>query len=126
MPKYTHDVVVHKANVPLARGESLRAYTAALSEAGRQHAMQKLNLIAKSGDVFMVEAYSDSAIFEVYKYGEEGQAGKFNFYATKYSRDKNGNFSFGDLLEVQRVTSFKPKTEFEVTKSGEGFWTGLL
>jgi hypothetical protein len=142
--KLTHDVVVHKANIALATGESIGRYTQALNEAGRKHVLQKLNMTQKGGYVYMVEAFSESAIFEVYKNAtSDAEVSSYTFFAAPYKR-KEGNFTFGELVEVERVTSFKRKAsmDFGVAKarsenpekelfvgwrrSTKAFWSGVL
>ncbi len=113
----THDVVVHKADVPLQTGESIRAFTRALSDAGRDHVRKKLNLPDKDVDIFMVEAFAKSAVFDVFKFGPNvSQKERQRFYATSFTRKATGAFEFGPTTEVQRVTSFKPKAA-TVTKA---------
>lgn len=112
-----HNVVVHKADVPLRAGESLGAYTRALSGAGRDHVTKKLNLVTNKAGVYMVEAFAKTAVYEVYKYGNDiKQADRIRFYAATFKRDDKGVFAFGDLTEVQRTVSFKPKPGLTVTK----------
>lgn len=119
------EVVVHKASIPLAAGESIHDFTRSLSDAGRKHVKTKLN-IGKSGNAWMAEAFATSAIFSVYKSGEGDK-----YYAAAYKRDKTGNFEFGALMEVRRKTVFTPKTDtMALTKSkdveavikAEGTW----
>ncbi len=105
-------VAVHKANIPLLKGESVHQFTNELSKAGREHVMKKLNMTEKSGNgAWMAEAFSGSVIFSTYKSDEPS-----TYYACAYKRDEKGAFDFGSLVEVQRMTVFKPK-EATVTKS---------
>lgn len=103
----TMEVAVTKANIPLLKGETIRQFTNALSEAGQPFLKRKLNL-QKSDFVFMVETMSNISVFEVFK--EHSTDGKrIRFFATKFTRDvKNGLFEFGETVEVRRVTSFEP------------------
>jgi len=124
MASYQHDVIVHKANVPMMKGESLRDFTTALSDAGRATLVQKLNVDVKKASVFMLEAYSDSAVFEVYKYDEVTKPNeRMRFYAMTYKRDEKGAFTFDNQTEVDRVVRFEAKTQ--VTKSKSVF-AGVL
>jgi hypothetical protein len=115
-----HECVVHKANVPLASGESLNAYTQKLSSDGRAYVMKQLNLtsLAKPAhaSAYLVEAYSDKCIFDVYKYGGEGSS-EYKYYAFSYTRKSDGKFEFKDLAEVERVISFQAKPPMSVTKA---------
>ncbi len=105
-----HNVVVHKANIALKAGESIREFTRALSDGGRQHIRKKLNLPDKGVDVFMMEAFSKSAVFEVFKFGPDVKQGqRMRFFATTYTRKDAGDFEFGPTTEVKRVTRFEPK-----------------
>ncbi len=120
-----YECIVHKANVPLAKGESLGSYTNALSQDSRAYIMKQLNLNSLSKTApgvngagvgcYMIEAYGDKAVFNVYKYGGN-EASTDKFYAIKYTRKSDGKFDFSDLSEVQRVVSFQPKSTLEVTK----------
>jgi len=136
----THEVVVHKANVSLMKGESLRDYISKVSNAGRQHLMKKLNLGNKVA-VYMVEAFSDAAVFNVYRYDDNAQSDKINsYYAVPYKRKDDGTFEMGEATEVISVTRFEPK-KVPISKSSEktfgnevstwketekSFWKGAL
>lgn len=115
-----YECVVHKANVPLAAGESIGKYTNELSAAGRQYVMKQLNLnsLAKpnSAGAYMLEAYSDKCIFDVYKYSGDGPS-EYKYYALKYTRKSDGKFEFKDLAEVERVISFQAKPGLSITKA---------
>jgi len=143
MQTVTHDVMVHKASIPLMKGESLRDFTSKVADAGRQQLVSKLNLGTKV-DVYMVEAFADAAVFNVYKYGDNVKPGKrSSYYAVTYKRKDDGTFEMGDSTEVIRVTRFEPK-KVPITKSAEpvkkrfgndtsawesiekGFWSGVL
>lgn len=107
------DVIVHKANIPLRNGESIGQFTRELSDAGRKHVLQKLNIAGKEGGAFMVEAFADKVIFATFKDFKEPT----KHHAFKFTRDRAGNFEFGSLTEVKRVTTFKPKDTFPIKKS---------
>ena len=106
------DVLVYKQNIPMYTGESLEDYTRKLNTAARTHVTNKLNITKGSGGAWTVEIYNDRAVVSVY----DGE-GSDRYYLVKYSRDKNGTFNFGDMIEVERVTSFKPKTDMQITKT---------
>ncbi len=119
-----HECIVHKANVPLASGESLGKYSQALSSAGSQYIKKQLNLnsLAKPAyaGAYMIEAYSDKCIFDVYKYGGAPDApSEYKYYALKYTRKSNGDFEFKDLAEVERVISFQAKPSLSITKAAD-------
>jgi hypothetical protein len=107
-----HECIVHKANVPLAAGESLQKYSQQLSTDGGLYIKQKLGLnsLAKPSyaSAYMIEAYSDKCIFDVYK-GGDGQPSEYKYYALEYSRKNDGKFEFKNLTEVERVTTYQAK-----------------
>jgi len=107
----TMEVIVHKQNVPMMKGESINMFTNKLSQAGRAHVLRKLNITEKDGGAWLVEAFQDRAVFSTYK-GQEPT----KHFAFKYTRNKSGDFEFGGVIEVERVTSFKPKSDMSVTK----------
>jgi hypothetical protein len=107
----TMDVIVHKATIALRTGESLGVFTRELSRSSREHIMKKLNIAKGSGGAWDVEVFGDKVVMAAYK---DGDATKY--YAFKYTRDKVGNFEFGDTVEVERITSFKPKSGMSITK----------
>jgi len=108
----TMDVIVHKAAVTLGTGESLGMFTQRLSGAAREHVMKKLNVAKGSGGAWMVEAFGDKVVMSAYKSEDVSK-----YYAFAYTRDKLGKFEFGDTVEVERVTSFKPKPGMTVAKA---------
>lgn len=116
-----HECIVHKANVPLAAGESLSKYSNALSSAGNTYLKKQLNLnsLAKPAyaGVYMIEAYSDKCVFDVYKYAGTDAPGDYKYYAVNYTRKANGDFEFKDLTEVERVVSFQAKPSLSITKA---------
>jgi hypothetical protein len=129
-------VIVHKASVNLVGGESIHDFTHKLSSKGKEYVFKKLNITKKTGWGYMVEAYGDKVVFEVTKRNPE-MSGVYKYYGVPYVR-KDGNFEFGELTEVEKVTSFKPvKDSMSVTKSGstveikledveKDFWNGAI
>ena len=112
--KKTTNVVVHKANIPLIKGESINSFTDALNTAGRVHIKESLN-ISKGGGGWMVESDATKAVFNVY--GNDID----KYYAVKYTRDKKtGAFSFQQPMEVKRVTKFVPVPTTAVPKTVSG------
>jgi hypothetical protein len=111
-----HEVVVHKARIPLAKGESLQMYTQRLNEAVRKYAITKLNI--QKGGAYMIEAFDDSLIMDVYKrpLTDDGTS-EYKYYSVEYSRTEKGDFTFSSFQEVERVTSFKPKAPLAITKT---------
>jgi hypothetical protein len=83
--------------------------------------MKQLNLnsLAKpaSAGAYLIEAYSDKCIFDVYKYGGDGGSSEYKYYAFTYTRKADGKFEFKDLAEVERVISFQAKSGLSVTKA---------
>jgi len=105
-------VAVHKAAISLKIGESISDFTRELSGAGKDHVFKKLNLDKKNSWAYMVEAFGGHVVFDVDKRGDDKGP---KYYAFTYKRNKD-NFEFGSLVEVQRVTTFKPKVQ-AVSKS---------
>lgn len=98
------NVIVTKA-FALMRGETLSMATKALSDGARTHIQQKLGL-PESVHMFMMEVMSKVAVFEIFE-----KDGSMRFVAVKFDRDGK-TFKFGDVMEVERVTSFVPKAQF--------------
>jgi hypothetical protein len=112
MESKTMDVLVHKQALSLKNGESVRRFTQRLSEACIEHIMMKLNIAKEQGSAWMVEAFGDKVVVSAYKKDYIGE----KYYAFSYSQNKEGKFEFGDSYEVERVVSFKPKSNV-VSKS---------
>jgi hypothetical protein len=110
-----HEVVVHKAQIPLARGESINQYTQRLSEAARKYAITKLNIV--KGGAYMCEAFNDSLVMDVYKRLADDGPTEYKYYSVMYTRKADGDFMFSSFTEVERVTSFRPKAPLAITKS---------
>lgn len=121
-------VIVHKASVSLNSGETIHEYIRKVSQKGREHCKKKLNLEEKKSYVYMEEAYGDSAVFSVEKYTDASTGGA-KYYDVSYKRDGE-DFEFGELTEVEKVTSFKPvKEKISVAKiklDKEDFWSGAI
>lgn len=109
------DVLVHKANIPMVKGESLNQFTNLLSTEGRKHVLAKLNIAPKSGGAWLTETFQDRVVFSTYKDNEPTR-----YHSFTYTRDKDGSFTFGPIVEVVRVTSFEPKPGITVTKGCPG------
>jgi hypothetical protein len=112
--KITMDVAVHKAALPLATGESLKQYTAALSDAARKHLKQSMKLTEKDS-CYAAEVYGDKAVFDIWKSPDA----KYVYMAVKYTRDKDGIFSFSDAVEVKPITVFQAADTFSIAKNAE-------
>lgn len=111
MQKTTHEVVVRK-DIKLGQGESLRQFTAALSDSGRTFMKQKLNLDPKKSDVFTVEVFKGSVVFEVYRFGPDVEPKKrMTFFAMTHKRNDQGGFTFDNMIEVERITAFQAKPQ---------------
>ncbi len=104
MEMTTMEVAVHKANIPLLKGETLRQFTSALRDAGGAHLKRKLNLTEKDSS-YMIETMSNVAVFDVFR--PSIATGRVKFYAVKFTRSKAGVFEFGETIEVRRITSFE-------------------
>lgn len=134
-----HNVVVHKASITLADGESIGQFTSKLRDAGRNYIASKLNL-PKDSSVYPVEIFSKSIVFDVYQYGPNVKEGdRARFYAAAYARKDSGDFEFSTLTEVERVTSYQAKQTATVMKASDkapgwvevavakaAFWSGVI
>lgn len=105
------EIIVHKG-IDLRTGETLSAFTRELSAGAREHAMKKLNLAlgsptkAPEGGAYVMEIFSKNVVMSVWKNGE----GMDRYYAFTFERDpKTLTFKYGDLMEVERVTSYRAK-----------------
>lgn len=101
----THSVIVHKANVPMLKNESLGAFCHALKSAAKAHLMQKYNVDDKKGSAYAVEVFADKAVFMVIPDYEKPSTNDFHV-AFKFARATDGTFTFGETMKVQPVTSF--------------------
>lgn len=118
MEAQTHEVVVRK-DISLANGESLADFTRKAREDGTKFVRQKLNLQPKESGVYPIEIFSKSMVFDVYKYNATSGEDRVRYYACAYSRKNDGSFEFGSLTEVERVTSYRAKTNTPVMKSAD-------
>jgi len=118
------DVIVRK-DFPLFKGETVSQGCKKLTDAGREHILKALNLTPEKAGVYMVEAFSTAAVFSVYKRDESPS----RYYACAFKRDAEGGYEFSATQEVERVTSFQPKSGTPTLKSlpgWPGIWSGLV
>lgn len=107
--KLQHNVVVRK-DIKLATGETLRDFTQKLSDGVRKFMFQKLSLGSEKASVFTEDVFSTALVVEVFKFGQMGNADdRRRFFAMKFTRDDKGTFQFSNMIQVERVTSFRPK-----------------
>jgi len=118
----THETVVHKANIPLVTGESVQDFTQAMSDAARKWVMDQLKMDPKQDYAYVVDVYSSVVVLSVNIYSKsEDKRGKYMYSAATYERDaETGVFTFSNLSEVQRVTTYKPKTVVKTYKGKGG------
>jgi hypothetical protein len=114
----TMKVIVHKANIPMIKGESLTDFTGNLSKAAKEHTLAKLNISNKNGGGWLMEAYSDKVIMAAYN-GDDPT----KYYATSYKRNVDGSFAFGDLVEMERTSVWKPKGQSILKSKQDGVET---
>lgn len=118
------NVVVHKANISLAAGESLHNFTRKLGDAARVHTAKKFLLNREKGDyTWPVELFSDTVIMSV-----EKDRLPVKLYAMKYMRDgKSMEFKFGDPVAVERKTTFSPVNGVTPTiNTTKAVWTAAF
>lgn len=114
----THEVTVHKANLPLAKDESVTDFTQALGDAARAHVMTAYRMDPKVDYAYTLEVYTGTIILSCCIYSKsEDRRGKYIYTSVTYERDTDsGAFTFGTPTEVQRVTTYKPKPLIKTVK----------
>lgn len=118
--RVTHDVLVHKAAIPLMKGESLGAFITEVKQAATAHIRQKFNLDEKKGNIFPLEVFSNKAVFKVIPDFDKPPSNDFHV-AMKFTRANEGKFTFSDTMKVTPVMSFVPSTnKLGVTKDASG------
>lgn len=111
----TMEVVVHKANLPLVKNESLGSFTRKLRDDGRAFLMRKFNLVPEKADVFMLEVFVDKVVFDIFEFKATDPRKRQRFVGLGFTRKNDGGFEFNNSIELERVTMFRPK-ETLVTK----------
>lgn len=114
-----YKVLVHKASVPLMKGESLGDFTRSLTDASTLYIKQKYNLPSNDGCecyVWANEVYADKAVFSVSNYKAETQKDRYFHVAVKFSRQNDGDFEFTDTLKVRPVTTYVADSSVEKAK----------
>lgn len=129
-----YEVIVHKANLPIMKNESLNNYISALYDAGKAWAKQKYNIpdreynldgdvINSGGGCYVVEAFSDKAVFMIIPDYSKPSANDF-MVAAKYVRNSNGEFEFSDAMKVVKVVTYETDPGVPITKAlGMDNWT---
>jgi len=108
-------VKVRKAGIELKAGETLNDFTRELGVESRNHVLDKLNLPSESSGGYLDEVFSNYAVIIVWSDGVDYES---NYYAVSYERKDDGEFEFGDIIEVERKTVFVQSNPLEgVTKS---------
>lgn len=107
----TYKVTVHKANVPLQKGESLGQFTNELRKQAKPFLVQKFNMDDKKGAVYPLEVYATKAVFQVIPDWDD--VSKDATVAFEYTRKDDGTFTFGEIQKVKAVMSY------EITKRAE-------
>jgi len=108
----TMPVAVHKAQIGLMKGESVGQFTRALGDAAKVALKKKLNLL-EGADVWPIEVFTDKVVLDLY---EPKKAARY--FGMKYTRKDNGDFEFGETVELRRMVTFEPKNNtMSVTKT---------
>jgi len=116
METTTMPVAVHKANISLQAGESVREYTKALGDAAQKALKQKLNLMQEA-DVWPIEVFTDKVVLDVFQPKATDSKQRMRYFGMKYTRKDTGDFEFGETVELKRVTRFEPKNMAAVSKA---------
>lgn len=117
-----HDVAVHKANLPMATGESVYDFTSALGEAARAYVYQQKRMDnTKSDYAYMCEVYPGTCILSYSIYGDKSAKPQYGYVSLAYTRDADTKaFKFSDMTEVERVTTYRAKSQMKITKGMDG------
>jgi hypothetical protein len=142
MTQRTYQAIVHKANVPLMKGESLGQFTHQLRKQAQPMLLQKFNTDEKKGGAWPLEVYSNKAVFMVAP--EWADISKDLTVAFSYERDEaTGDFKFGDVQKVKAIVSYEvskrvelpvamempnwtPDTEAPPVETAKSFWHGVV
>lgn len=125
--KKEKSVTVRKANIPLMAGETLSGFTNALDREGKNHIFTALGLDKKNSWTYIEDVYQKTVVFCV-----SSKNADYSHYSLSYERNKEGEFSFGDLVKVERVVSYKPMKNDIVIKSvswkktAQDIWQGVV
>lgn len=118
-------VMVEKSQLPLKDGETLRDFLKNMGMSVMEHLKNKVN-VGKDADVYPVDIYGDKVIVDLYVGSEanlvqEGES-RVKYFQMSYVRNVDGEFEFGEPMEMEKRTVFIPKGE-PIQKS---FWSGVL
>ena len=98
-------VTVHKRDLPLLDGETLREFERSIRDEGGEFLKKELNL-GKDDWLWPVDVFGASAVFEVTMSNDSG--GGMKLYRVDFTRAADGSFAFTNPVEVRRVISFEP------------------
>lgn len=111
-----HEAIVHKANIALAKDESLHDYTNALGEQVRAHVIAQKRMDTKSDYCYIVEVYPSLVVVSYSMTSNGATKSSYGYVAVTYERGEDKAFKFSDMVEVERVTTYRPKTLMKVLK----------
>lgn len=115
----TYQVAVHKAALPLAKGESVNEFTQALSEAGRTYVMGQMRMDPAKDYCYSVTVYPETVVMACSIYS--ATKSRYPYVSMSYTRDTETKvFTFSDLVEVEQVTTYRPKSTMKITKGVDG------
>lgn len=125
----TRDVLVHKANLPLAEKESVGEFMQKLRKSLAGFILPKVKA-TKNGSVWPLEVFSKSVISEVYMPTQKDDEVSYRLFKCDFTR-KGDSFSFGEPREVKRgfvdlETGVDVTKAIEVEKRKAELWTGVL
>jgi hypothetical protein len=136
--KISYEVQVHKANVPLQSGESLRKFTQELKKQASPILLQKFNSDEKKGGSWPLEVFANKAVFMLALKWDDVK--KDQTVAFDFTRDVNtGVFKIGDVVKVKAVTQYEVQKRAELprhkgmenwtpveTETKKSLWAGVL
>lgn len=133
----TYTVQVHKANIPLMAGESLRAFTKELTKQAVPVLLQKFNSDEKKGGAWPLEVFATKAVYMIAP--EWSDAKKDQMVAFEFERDDKGAFKLGEVVKVKAVTQYEVQKQAALPRHMEmaawtpaeapvekNFWAGAL
>src|SRR6185295_1269285 len=86
MTQVLHQVHIRKEGLPLKTNESVQEFARTINDAARTAFTTKFSIAKGKGDIYAMEVYGSSIIFEVFKYEEPDSSQRCRYYAATYKR----------------------------------------
>jgi len=120
------EVMVAKADLPLIGEESIGDLQSKLDAALTEH-FRGLKLEKKPRWLWISELYSEKVVVNI-GWAEESRdelRAPDTFYRLSYHRSPGGAFTFGEVEEVERSTTWSSKGRVE-KRLDDDFWKGVM